>query len=139
MTENDAQSGTDTPTQMPRAPREALFLGASFETSRRPATGRIRNISPTGALLETSEDLGIGETIVVSFRGIDPTPATVKRRTAKGYGIHFEAQIDPSVCRVPAASSQLSGHDDFVLHLREEYRRPIWDTRDMSFKRPKLK
>lgn len=124
---------------VPRSRRVQLFLGATLEISGRSASGRIRNISSTGALLETSENLRIGETIVISFRGIDHMAAVIKRRTKKGFGINFVMEIDPSVCRLPTNSTQLKSSDEYILHLRETNRRPIWDNSDLSFKRPRLK
>ena len=138
MSDDGAPLGGDVPAnETPRAPRDALFLGAVIERQAGSATGRIRNISPTGALLETSESLQTGETIIISFRGVEQSAAIVTRRTAKGYGIQFAANIDPSACRLP--TSQTAQPNEFVLNLREGYRRSIWDNNGEVFKRPGTK
>jgi hypothetical protein len=122
-----------------RPEREALFLGATIEVSGRSASGRIRNISPTGALLETSETLILGDEIIVSFRGVTRTAATIKRRTQKGFGIKFLTPIDPSGCRLSVAAVKRDMSDEYLLNLREGYRRPLWDNHDARFSRPKIK
>ncbi|WBO22308.1 PilZ domain-containing protein [Sphingomonas abietis] len=133
----DPASGTASAKR--RALREAIFLGATVESRSRSSSGRIRNISPTGALLETSEALNIGDFIVISFRGVDHVRAIVKRCAPKGYGIQFETEIDPTACRTSTGQSPTGGRETFLLHLREEDRRRIWDNSEMVFKRPRLK
>jgi hypothetical protein len=122
-----------------RASRESLFLGAELETRGRSKSGRIRNISPSGALLETSDDLGIGETIVISFRGVSRSAAIVKRRNSKGYGIHFEVSIDPSACLNTHADPKGDPVNELVLSQLQGGRRPIWDNREANFFRPKMR
>lgn len=80
--------------------RESLFLGVEITRSTATLTGRIRNISATGALVESDVALVKGETLTLSFRGVDRIGATVVRKTAKGVGVRFEEEIDPTVCRV---------------------------------------
>lgn len=138
MSDEDSTQGAITGEgKIARASREALFLGATFQVAGRPGTGRIRNISPTGALLETSEPLRVGDVITISFRGVSEARAVVKRSTPKGFGIRFEADINPSRCRLTTSST--APPNDFILHLREEDRRQIWDQGKERFKRPGMK
>ena len=79
--------------------RESLFLGVEISRPNAKLSGRIRNISATGALVESDFALGMGEHLTLSFRGVDGVGATVVRKTARGVGVRFDTKIDPTLCR----------------------------------------
>jgi hypothetical protein len=85
--------------------RESLFLGVEIMRPNAKLSGRIRNISATGALIESHVVLGMGEHVFLSFRGIDSVGATVVRKTVKGVGVRFDTEIDPSVCRLSVTAN----------------------------------
>jgi hypothetical protein len=84
----------------PRAThRESLFLGVEIARTGATLSGRIRNISATGALVEPEVALPMGEHLTLTFRGVPGIGATVVRKTAKGVGVRFDHEIDPAACR----------------------------------------
>ena len=79
--------------------RESLFLGVEIALPNSTRSGRIRNISATGALVESDFALAMGEHLTLSFRGVASVGATVVRKTARGVGVRFDTEIDPALCR----------------------------------------
>ncbi|OQW47801.1 MAG: hypothetical protein A4S09_14710 [Proteobacteria bacterium SG_bin7] len=77
------------------APRIRLFVDVEYRKSysRKPASGILKNISLTGAFLETSDTLIAKDKVVVTFQvsGRERrVPATVIWTGEKGAGIKFQ-------------------------------------------------
>jgi hypothetical protein len=102
---SDAAAETATDSDPRRTNRESLFLGVEITRANSKPSGRIRNISPTGALVESDAVLGMGEHLVLSFRGVASIGATVVRKTARGVGVRFDTEIDPAACRMSVKAS----------------------------------
>ncbi|GMM93211.1 PilZ domain-containing protein [Qipengyuania sp. MTN3-11] len=75
--------------------RTNLFVAATIATPRLQANVRLRNISPSGALIEGSELPEVGEDLCLR-RGSLSAVGTVMRRDEKYAGLHFDAPIDPA-------------------------------------------
>ncbi|HEY0271327.1 MAG TPA: PilZ domain-containing protein [Sphingomonas sp.] len=86
--------------------RESLFIGVEILRGGALFSGRIRNISATGALIETDSHFTTGDHLILSFRGVGTIGATIVRKTAKGGGVRFDTEIDPAVCRINVTASQ---------------------------------
>jgi len=99
MTIDTGASDGDTPRDQRAAARESIFLGAEVHHGGSILTGRVRNISATGAYLEIQAQLAAGDLLLLSFRGFERIAARVTRFAARGVGVHFEEPIDPSRCR----------------------------------------
>ncbi|WBO23777.1 PilZ domain-containing protein [Sphingomonas abietis] len=122
----------------PRASRESLFLGAEIRHGGVVLQGRVRNVSSTGAWVDCTHRLRVGDSLRISFQGVQDAEAQVARVTERGVGLHFDAPIDPSTCRRNVAPKQTDWTKDYVLCLREGAREPIWQN-DALVKRPKLR
>lgn len=77
------------------APRIRLFVDVQYRKSysRKAANGVLKNISLTGAFLETSETLTVKDKVVVTFQvsGRERrVPATVIWTSEKGVGVKFQ-------------------------------------------------
>jgi hypothetical protein len=102
----DAGSRTAEPGKARANKRESLFLGVEIERKTSRLSGRIRNISANGALLEADIHFGVGESLVLTFRGVTSIGATVVRKTLRGVGVRFDEEIDPAVCRLSVVSDR---------------------------------
>lgn len=120
------------------SPRESLLLGATAETAAGMVEGRIRNISASGAFLETQARLKAGDRLVLRFRGVDRVEADVVRVTPKGVGVRFAEEIDPKACRKSVMPERADWTKDYVLCLREGHRPPRW-AQETPAKRPLLR
>lgn len=122
-----------------RAARESLFLKAILTVHGREHEGRVSNLSETGAFVVAALTLSMGQAITIRFRGVDKVEAVVRRVTSKGFGIQFAEKIDPRNCRNMIEGRSEKRPNEYMLHLRESNRRPIWDTGSQPFRRPGIK
>src|SRR6476469_7995628 len=77
------------------ASRRALRLGATLTDSGVEVI--IRDLSPTGLLLESGQPLTTGETLLVDLPERGPTAASVVWSSGQYYGCAFEASIPAAV------------------------------------------
>ena len=75
-----------------RQPRTNLFVAATLSWSSSSSPVRVRNLSSSGALLETSELPRIGERVKLR-RGMVAATGVVVHRNGTKIGVHFERPI----------------------------------------------
>ena len=109
------------------AVRESLFLGTEIDCASGVETGRIRNLSATGAFVELARSVPIGEHLLLTFRRFDHVEAVVVRITAKGFGVRFASPIDPAICRRTVSARPQDLAKEYVLCQLEGNRRARWD------------
>ena len=78
-----------------RKPRRRVLLGATLETPDGELSVKLRNLSNTGALIETDRPPPVG-TLITFRRGNTVAPGTVKWATAASIGLEFLRPIDES-------------------------------------------
>jgi len=86
-----------------RSLRDSLFLLSVLHDENGAEIGpaKIRNLSSTGMMVETSVALSLGERLQFELRGIGAVSGVVVREEPERfrYGIHFDRAIDASLAR----------------------------------------
>jgi hypothetical protein len=132
-------SASDGQLHRQRAVRESLFIKAELITASGIFPAQISNLSLTGAFIRTTARLEPEHVVRVTFWNNDAAEALVRRVTTKGYGIQFTTSINTERRRSDQQSAPEKTPGDFLLHLRENGRRPIWDTSGTCFRRPAVR
>lgn len=99
-----------------RAPRESLLLMGqlSVEGADNVAV-RIRNLSATGMMAETSEHLTVGANATVEMRNIGAVTGTIAWVRDGKFGMAFSFEIDPAEARKPVGSGKAASNvPDFL-------------------------
>lgn len=117
------------------AVRKSLLLGTEVDSISGVETGRIRNLSATGAFIELARTFPIKEQLLLKFRGFDQIKAVVVRTTEKGVGVRFVSPIDPAICRRTITSPPQDPANDYVVCQLEGNRQARWDNAS-TVKRP---
>lgn len=84
--------------------RDHLFLSATIrkdEGEGKPATVRVRNLSPIGLMADYTDVAAPGDAVVVSVRGIGSVAGMVSWVRRGRIGITFDAEVDPKMARKP--------------------------------------
>ncbi len=86
-----------------QSPRDSLFLSTVLHDRNGAEIGsaKIRNLSSTGMMVETTVALSPGERLRFELRGIGAVSGVVVREEAERfrYGIHFDRPVDASLAR----------------------------------------
>ena len=86
-----------------QSPRDSLFLLSVLRDENGVEVGpaKVRNLSSTGMMVETSVALSLGERLRFDLRGIGEVRGVVVReeRDRFRYGIHFERPVDARLAR----------------------------------------
>ena len=82
-----------------RFARKPYFMPVDFATPHRAFSGYIQNISSGGLLIETREDLSVGQQVTLSFmrpksRDYVKVGGEVVRKISDGFGVKFHTQIE---------------------------------------------
>ena len=107
-----------------RAPRESVYLAVTIveKQSGRSFEARMRNLSATGALLEYEGAVRLSGEISVTFRGVADMSANVVRTDGQQLGIHFDREIEPSLCH-RSMFGQTSKRQGWLPEVAELYKR----------------
>jgi hypothetical protein len=100
MMTDDIQDSEDGP---PREQRDSLFLSCEITVTgaRKPATVRVRNLSPGGMMVDGHQVFYEGARISTDIRGIGEIDGRVAWVTSERVGIAFDLPVDPKLARMP--------------------------------------
>ena len=90
-------SNSAEPSERRRAERRVISFGFDAGRSQSSARILILDISRTGALLQTSADLGVGEIIDFDIPEAGLVKAVIVRRTADNFGVEFMTPVSSAV------------------------------------------
>jgi hypothetical protein len=107
------------------AARRSLKLGSVLTDSGEEIV--IHDLSLTGLLIETSEVLSNGDTLLVDIPERGPTPATVVWSSGRYFGCEFQLSIPAAAVSAALLQSPILEHanqaemeQDEILHLADE-------------------
>ena len=94
------------------AARDSLFLSATIrrdgDKEEELVPVRVRNLSAVGLMADYHEVAEVGESVVVSLRGIGSVAGKVAWIRRGRIGISFDVEVDPKLARKPVTAAPRS-------------------------------